>query len=376
MAFAVRKMALGFSFIPSAWRVGTSAVDSIVCGIPRSQAGISLNVTRGYRKLGHPIYATEARFKSPDPKVHHFKKILLPPLEEQREPIPILHAMYRRSFARKDYGHKPKPRLDVNPWKWTPVDEDGHKIEKGLDKYSPKPFQVVRTGGRHPLTGRVIYRRIGGGVKPTFFFLDTTREYIPDSETPIVEKVLQVRETPNLRSAHIAKLGYEDSYRWVIATENMKPGQLVKSSRAVGRLPVRAFEGDTYAVGALPVGTVLSSVERVEGDGAKVARAAGCCATIIKKEEGSVIIQMPSKQTIRVSEKCIATVGRASNVGWQDIDWGSAGAMRRRGIRPKSGLWHRKDGYCGRKIKAAKPLRSYLTPPAEKPASYSFTHKF
>ena len=120
------------------------------------------------------------------------------------------------------------------------------------------------------------------------------------------------------------------------------------------------------------MGTVVSSVQSNTLTGGLFATAAGSCAQILKKDADGVTIQLPSKQLIKVSEHCLATVGRISNVGWKDVDIGSAGASRRRGIRPKSGLWHRKDQYSGRKIHPPKPLRNYTIRRRSKPTQFAF----
>lgn len=93
---------------------------------------------------------------------------------------------------------------------------------------------------------------------------------------------------------------------------------------------------------------------------------------VLRKEADGVVLQLPSKQTVKVSEDCLATVGRISNVNWKDVDLGSAGASRREGIRPKSGLWHRKDQYSGRKGHPPKPLKNYLSKRRPAPVQYAF----
>ena len=45
----------------------------------------------------------------------------------------------------------------------------------------------------------------------------------------------------------------------------------------------------------------------------------------------------------------MATVGRVSHLEWADKTWLTGYMPLRYGIKQGSGLWHRKDGYCGRK---------------------------
>ena len=125
-------------------------------------------------------------------------------------------------------------------------------------------------------------------------------------------------------------------------------------------LAVRPEEGCSYPVGSLPIGTLVNTVERFPGDGGRMARSAGVTASILRKTaDGMVIIRLPSKREVMVSEKCTATVGRVSNIYHNKRVIGKAGRNRWLGIRPKSGRWHRKDGRFGRKIKPPKPVVVY-----------------
>lgn len=56
----------------------------------------------------------------------------------------------------------------------------------------------------------------------------------------------------------------------------------------------------------------------------------------------------------------MATVGRVSNVDHNKRVIGKAGRNRWLGKRPHTGLWHRKGGWAGRKIRPLPPLKSYV----------------
>lgn len=106
------------------------------------------------------------------------------------------------------------------------------------------------------------------------------------------------------RSADIALVAGGNRKRWIIATENMQPGDIIKNSSHIGRMagahwagedspalpgscqlllnqcicfcfPVSANEGDAYPLGALPVGTLICNLESHPGKGAQYIRAAG-----------------------------------------------------------------------------------------------------
>lgn len=66
----------------------------------------------------------------------------------------------------------------------------------------------------------------------------------------------------------------------------------------------------------------------------------------------------------QVLETCIVTVGRVSNIDHNKRIIGKAGRNRWLGIRPSSGLWQRKGGWAGRKIKPLPPMKSFVNLPS------------
>lgn len=224
-------------------------------------------------------------------------------------------------------------------------------------KYTSVPLHVKRTGGRNPATGRQVWRRIGGGAYRKHYWLEVHRTNFSDAET-VDEKVVEIRKDRN-RSGFIAMLAHKTEKRWVMATENLKVGSIVRGSRRLESIPIRAFEGDTHPVGSLPMGTLVSQIEAVPGGGQIFARAAGVCAQILRRVGDTIVLQLPSKKEVAVDPNCIATVGRIGNIDFCNQKWTKAGEARAEGRRPKSGLWHRKDGYCGRKIRPKPPVNDF-----------------
>lgn len=112
-------------------------------------------------------------------------------------------------------------------------------------------------------------------------------------------------------------------------------------------------------MGCLPLGTFLNSVQMFPGGDGRVATAAGVSAVLLKKVDDKVIVRMPSKREMCVSAKCTATVGRLSNIDHNKIELGKAGRNRWRGIRPRSGRWHRKEGKHGRKIRPLPAMKVF-----------------
>jgi large subunit ribosomal protein L2 len=240
-------------------------------------------------------------------------------------------------------------------------------------KYTVEPLPFPKTGGRGP-NGRIWNHRRGGGLKKSFYMIDFNRlggtTNVPEGDT-LAEKIDKILEDPN-RSARIALVASGEHKRYVIATESMKPGNVIKSTEIVTRSPIRPVEGDSHPLGSLPLGTLVCCVERFPGEGGMLARSAGVTAMLLRRRGDMCTLRLPSKQEIEVSSKCTATVGRVSNVDHNKRVIGKAGHNRWLGIRPRSGRWHRKTGRFGRKIHPPPPVVVYAKPPRPKPAEGRF----
>uniref|UniRef100_A0A1A8S695 Large ribosomal subunit protein uL2m n=1 Tax=Nothobranchius rachovii TaxID=451742 RepID=A0A1A8S695_9TELE len=242
--------------------------------------------------------------------------------------------------------------------------EQNRTLWKQREKYSIKPMGMKKTGGRDH-TGKIRTHGIGGGHKQRYRWIDFQRlRYEADKEgKPFEEKVVEVRYDP-CRSADIALVASGNRKRWLIATENMQVGDLIKTSNVIGRMAVSANEGDAYPLGALPVGTLVNNLEIQPGRGSEYIRAAGTSGVLLRKVNGTAIVQLPSKQQVQVLETCMVTVGRVSNIDHNKRIIGKAGRNRWLGIRPSSGLWQRKGGWAGRKIKPLPQMKSYVNLPS------------
>ncbi|XP_012304115.1 large ribosomal subunit protein uL2m isoform X2 [Aotus nancymaae] len=234
---------------------------------------------------------------------------------------------------------------------------------KSRTKYTITPVKMRKSGGRDH-TGRIRVHGIGGGHRQRYRMIDFLRFRPEETNSgPFEEKVIQVRYDP-CRSADIALVAGGSRKRWIIATENMQAGDRILNSNHIGRMAVAAREGDAHPLGALPVGTLINNVESEPGRGAQYIRAAGTCGVLLRKVNGTAIIQLPSKRQMQVLETCIATVGRVSNVDHNKRVIGKAGRNRWLGKRPNSGRWHRKGGWAGRKIRPLPPMKSYVKLPS------------
>lgn len=233
------------------------------------------------------------------------------------------------------------------------------KDHEGNLAYTVAPLEYRHMAGRDPISGRVIVDGLGGGIKETVQWVHDYRTGPKDGSPPKEERVLKIIKTPaqSVRTADLALVGDGDQLKLYLATENMKVGDILKTSEFIPRIPVRANEGDAHPVGALPLGSTVCCVEKFPGEGAHYGRSAGNSVTLLRTLHDNVVIQLPSKQEVAINKHCMAVVGRISNPEHMNDQIGSPNRLRELGNRPRSGLWQRKTGYDGRKIRPLPPLK-------------------
>eukprot|EP00058_Branchiostoma_floridae_P016329 XP_002601817.1 hypothetical protein BRAFLDRAFT_121156 [Branchiostoma floridae] len=195
--------------------------------------------------------------------------------------------------------------------------------------YTLKPIPFPKSGGRDPKTGRIAIHGIGGGHKRRYRMVDFKR-IGPEKGPPTTEKVVSIKYDPN-RSARIAIVAGGTHKRYILATRNMQAGNLIRTYGEIPRMPAFPSSG-------LPL------------DGGQWRN------KIIEM----VILQLPSKHQISIDERCMVTVGQVSNHEHNQRIIGKAGRNRWLGKRPSSGLWQRKGGWAGRKIRPLPPIKVYL----------------
>jgi len=190
--------------------------------------------------------------------------------------------------------------------------------EKSL--VSPKP----KTGGRNN-QGRITTRHIGGGHKQAYRLVDFKR-YDKDG---IPAKVAQIEYDPN-RTASIALLHYADGEkRYIIAPQGLVQGATVEAGEAADIRP-----GNNLPLRNIPVGTQVHAVELRPGGSAKLGRSAGAAIQLVAREGRFATLRMPSGEMRLVDVRCRATVGIVGNSEQSNINWGKAGRMRWKGVRP------------------------------------------
>ncbi|KAF5304336.1 hypothetical protein FQA39_LY09715 [Lamprigera yunnana] len=240
------------------------------------------------------------------------------------------------------------------------------------EEYTVKPLDVTNLAGRDPVSGRIVCKGIGGGIKHKYHWIAWKREG-PKEGPPQDEKVIKIIKD-GCRTAHIALVAVGDHLKYILATENMKAGDIIRTSCHIPRIPVRPREGDAYPLGALPLGTKVNCIEKYPGLGGFLVHSAGTCATIVRKAPNNhVIIQVPSKKEFCLPHTCMCTVGRLSNIEHGSTPIGSAQRNRELGNRPRSGWWQRKTGRFGRKLRRPPPVRTFASYDTSKKEVISLT---
>jgi len=258
-----------------------------------------------------------------------------------------------------------KRERPYGPHRHQPPNVRGHRAKENYHhiihypedgKYTIKKLNVTKLGGRHPVTGRKVIEGVGGGSKQKARWIDWLRvpQDWPRDGSVLEERVIQISYDP-MRKAMIAMTGWSDKLRWQIATDKMKEGDIIRTHTTIPKNPIRPVEGDSHPLGALPSGTVVCLVEKWPGEGAWFARNAEENAKILRKVGDRVVIKCWDRLEFAVPEEAQCVVGTVSIHPLKALPISSPNRMRWLGMRPRSGLWHRKDGYSGKKIKKPPP---------------------
>jgi len=199
-------------------------------------------------------------------------------------------------------------------------------VNEQLHKGGPHQLLIekkIRGSGRNNL-GHITTRHQGGGHKRHYRIIDFRR-----AKDGIPARVERLEYDPN-RSANVALLCYADGERrYIIAPKGLTVGaQLVSGQEA----PIRV--GNALPLRNIPVGTTIHCVEMLPGKGAQLARAAGTSVQLLAREGSYAQIRLRSGEIRKVLIECRATIGEVGNEENNLRQFGKAGAIRWRGIRP------------------------------------------
>ena len=180
-----------------------------------------------------------------------------------------------------------------------------------------------KTGGRNNM-GQITTRHHGGGHKRKYRVIDFKR-----NKDGVPGKVASIEYDPN-RSANIALINYADGEkRYILAPKGLEVGTVIVSGETTD-----VKVGNCMEMGNMPEGTTIHNIEMHPGKGGQLARSAGVSAQILGSEEKYVIVRLQSGEVRKFLKKCRATVGAVGNEDHGLVNYGKAGRMRWKGVRP------------------------------------------
>ena len=180
-----------------------------------------------------------------------------------------------------------------------------------------------KKGGRNNM-GQITTRHHGGGHKRKYRVIDFKR-----NKDGVPGKVASIEYDPN-RSANIALINYADGEkRYILAPKGLEVGTVIVSGETTD-----VKVGNCMEMGNMPEGTTIHNIEMHPGKGGQLARSAGVSAQILGSEEKYVIVRLQSGEVRKFLKKCRATVGAVGNEDHGLVNYGKAGRMRWKGVRP------------------------------------------
>src|SRR4051812_23659128 len=189
--------------------------------------------------------------------------------------------------------------------------------------HKPLTERKYKSGGRRNSGDITMWHR-GGGNKRKLRIIDFKRD-----KTGIPATVTSIEYDPN-RSARIALLAYADGEkRYILQPDGLKVGQKVVSDAEADILV-----GNALPLRNIPPGTTIHNIELKPGKGAQMVRSAGGSAQLVAKEGDYALVKLPSGETPKVAQDCMATIGQVGNVDHENVTIGKAGRTRWLGRRP------------------------------------------
>lgn len=171
--------------------------------------------------------------------------------------------------------------------------------------------------------GRITTRHKGGGTRIFYRIMNFN---LPAGTEAVVE---HIEYDPN-RSARIARIKDSNgAYHYILAAQGMKIGTKLTAGEEVAIEP-----GNRLPLKSIPVGSVIHAVELQPGRGAQLVRSAGASAQLVAREGNYAQVKLPSGEVRMVHVECTASIGVIGNEQHQNIKYGKAGRMRKKGIRP------------------------------------------
>lgn len=140
-------------------------------------------------------------------------------------------------------------------------------------------------------------------------------------------------------SSPLAYIEFENNeFALVPAVQGLRVGASVE----IG-MDAKPTIGSVVELKNIPASLSVSALEKTPGGDAILVRAAGSAAKIVGKDEGKVIVQLPSKKRVILSERCRALIGVLAGGGRKDKPILKAG-KKMLAMRARNKLYPRTSG--------------------------------
>ena len=196
----------------------------------------------------------------------------------------------------------------------------------------------VRSAGRNS-AGRITSRHRSAGKSRLYRKVDFRRhvsvgakvlgiEYDPN-RTAFIALMQDMSGTGNDEDAVVDKDIKAARLFYIIAHDGLKVGDVLWAG-----MDAEVQQGNFLPLSSIPTGSLVSCLEMKPGKGAQIARSAGVFVRLMSKENGKVLLKLPSGLHVVLPESCSAMLGRISNPKHCNERFRNAGHARRRGRRP------------------------------------------
>lgn len=181
---------------------------------------------------------------------------------------------------------------------------------------------ILKKNSGRDAQGHIAVRHQGGRQKRFMRVVDFER-----NKLGISGRVEAIEYDPN-RTANLALVLYKDGdRRYILATDGLSVGDIIDAGPTA---PVKS--GNALPFSQIPVGSLVHNLEIRPGKGGQIVRGSGNFAVVQGREEGFVIIKLPSGELRRFLPEAYATVGQIAKVDRGNLRL--AGRARRMGRRP------------------------------------------
>ena len=188
--------------------------------------------------------------------------------------------------------------------------------------------------------GKITCNHKGNGLKKKYRKIDFYRKNA-------LEYTIQTIEYDPNRTSFITKVCHQTTiktFSYFLLPENLLLNTKIKTFNTQN-LSLLSFQiGDCTLLENIPIGSFIHNIEIFPGSGGIFARAAGTYAILLQKniKNKYALIQLKSKETRLILQRCKATIGRVSNrqhlnkiyLNYKKQFFKKAGCSRWKGIRP------------------------------------------